>query len=376
MATLPESQIDSQLHIVLSKMETIVNRMQDQPMGIPLQTIKAFRTNYANVATGADIVSWFMCRYSILERSEALALGKMIANHGYIFTLPDCRLTLKDDGTYHRLQNSYYWPSSLNEITNSNYAVYLCKRHFSNKHRLQLDEFELGSFLKLQKVLQRKWELICMEAEAKNKVDKKKDKAQKRVAETQEMAFWNLHRPPPGFLNVLEADIKKIGRDDHDLGPRQTTARVSLQMASSKISEDALNHALDDAMRKVDSLQEQLHKRRIKSSLAAESLLQKTAQYAGYDPILFPPSPSNPWISDDNLFWQDINKRILPPQKQVRLWGFTLNDLLKDPQGTLVFLKFLEKEFSAENLRFWLTVEEFKFCPMSKVNKRANQIHE
>ncbi len=37
---------------------------------------------------------------------EAVSLAKMIANHGYIFTLPDCKLTVKDDGTYHRLQVS------------------------------------------------------------------------------------------------------------------------------------------------------------------------------------------------------------------------------------------------------------------------------
>jgi len=374
MLSLQSNQVDNQLAIVLERIEEIMASIQNENSGIPLQTIKTFRLSLTNVCTGSDIISWLMNHLSIKNREEAIHLAKMMACYGYIFTVPDCKLIVKDDTTYHRFQNQYLWPSAHNEITQLNYAVYLCKRMISNKNRSQLDEWELETFTKLQNNLRSRWDLIVMEAEAKYKVEKKNEKAQKRIHETQERAFWNLYRPPPGSNHVLEADIKKVQMDEHGFGSRHVRARVSLQLAAAKMSEDALNHALDDAMRKVDDIRQLLHKQRIKSSTAAERLVQKSTQYESYDPLIVPPTPSNPWITEDTSFWMDNTKKAVPPQKQVRRWLFSLNDLLRDGQGTMFFLKYLEKEFSAENLRFWLTVEEFKFCPLSSIEDTAKQI--
>ena len=40
-----------------------------------------------------------------------------------------------------------------------------------------------------------------------------------------------------------------------------------------------------------------------------------------------------------------------PSQQRVKRWGFSLEEALKDPAGRDQFLKFLESEFSSENLR-------------------------
>lgn len=40
-----------------------------------------------------------------------------------------------------------------------------------------------------------------------------------------------------------------------------------------------------------------------------------------------------------------------PSQQRVKKWGFSLDEALKDPMGQELFLKFLESEFSSENLR-------------------------
>lgn len=37
--------------------------------------------------------------------------------------------------------------------------------------------------------------------------------------------------------------------------------------------------------------------------------------------------------------------------KRVKRWGFSLRELLKDPSGREQFAKFLDKEFSGENLK-------------------------
>lgn len=40
-----------------------------------------------------------------------------------------------------------------------------------------------------------------------------------------------------------------------------------------------------------------------------------------------------------------------PSQQRVKRWGFGMDEALKDPVGREQFLKFLESEFSSENLR-------------------------
>ena len=44
-------------------------------------------------------------------------------------------------------------------------------------------------------------------------------------------------------------------------------------------------------------------------------------------------------------FWKEIQA------KRVKRWAFSLQELLKDPVGKEHFTKFLEKEFSSENLK-------------------------
>lgn len=44
----------------------------------------------------------------------------------------------------------------------------------------------------------------------------------------------------------------------------------------------------------------------------------------------------------------------------MKRWGFSLEEALKDPVGRDQFLRFLESEFSSENLRYGLHVFSFK----------------
>lgn len=110
--------------------------------------------------------------------------------------------------------------------------------------------------------------------------------------------------------------------------------------------------------------------------LCNNSLLGYTEQYLEYDPFLTPADPSNPWISDDTTLWelearwdgQQPLKSVLagcssnlpscalsskePSQQRVKRWAFGIDEVLKDPVGREQFLKFLESEFSSENLRY------------------------
>lgn len=44
------------------------------------------------------------------------------------------------------------------------------------------------------------------------KVDKKRDKLERIVLDSQEAAFWNVHRPAPGCVNTTEVDMRKLCR--------------------------------------------------------------------------------------------------------------------------------------------------------------------
>lgn len=82
-------------------------------------------------------------------------------------------------------------------------AVYLCKRTMQNKTRLELADYEAENLARLQKMFSRKWEFIFMQAEAQSKVDKKRDKLERKVLDSQERAFWDVHRPMVSFVIVF-----------------------------------------------------------------------------------------------------------------------------------------------------------------------------
>lgn len=64
-----------------------------------------------------------------------------------------------------------------------------------NKTRLELADYEAENLAKLQKVLFRKWEFVFLQAEAQSKVDKKRDRMERKILDSQERAFWDVHRP-------------------------------------------------------------------------------------------------------------------------------------------------------------------------------------
>ncbi|XP_053065392.1 regulator of G-protein signaling 7 isoform X4 [Acinonyx jubatus] len=386
-------------------MEDVIARMQDEKNGIPIRTVKSFLSKIPSVFSGSDIVQWLIKNLTIEDPVEALHLGTLMAAHGYFFPISDHVLTLKDDGTFYRFQTPYFWPSNCWEPENTDYAVYLCKRTMQNKARLELADYEAESLARLQRAFARKWEFIFMQAEAQAKVDKKRDKIERKILDSQERAFWDVHRPVPGCVNTTEVDIKKSSRMRNPHKTRKVvnsngggsipifvyfyipSAQHYLQHTSVYgLQNDIRSHSPthtptpetkppteDELQQQIKYWQIQLDRHRLKMSKVADSLLSYTEQYVEYDPFLVPPDPSNPWLSDDTTFWElEASKE--PSQQRVKRWGFGMDEALKDPVGREQFLKFLESEFSSENLRFWLAVEDLKKRPIREVPSRVQEI--
>eukprot|EP00075_Anas_platyrhynchos_P020346 XP_027309599.1 regulator of G-protein signaling 7 isoform X4 [Anas platyrhynchos] len=362
---------------VCLKMEDVIARMQDEKNGIPIRTVKSFLSKIPSVFSGSDIVQWLTKNLSIEDPVEALHLGTLMAAHGYFFPISDHVLTLKDDGTFYRFQTPYFWPSNCWEPENTDYAVYLCKRTMQNKARLELADYEAESLARLQRAFARKWEFIFMQAEAQAKVDKKRDKIERKILDSQERAFWDVHRPVPGCVNTTEVDIKKSSRMRNPHKTRKSVYGLQNDIRSHSPTHTPVPETKppteDELHQEIKHWQMQLDRHRLKMSKVAESLLAYTEQYLEYDPFLVPPDPSNPWISDDTTFWElEASKE--PGQQRVKRWGFGMDEALKDPVGREQFLKFLESEFSSENLRFWLAVEDLKKRPIREVPARVQEI--
>ncbi|KPP71210.1 hypothetical protein Z043_109899 [Scleropages formosus] len=217
-------------------------------------------------------------------------------------------------------------------------------------------------------------------------VDKKRDKIERKILDSQERAFWDVHRPVPGCVNTTEADIKKSSRMKQPHKTRKSVYGLQNDVRSHSPTHtptpEVKQPTEEELHDKIQFWQVQLDRHRLKMSKVAESLLSYTEQYMEYDPFLTPPDPSNPWISDDTTMWEmEASKE--PSQQRVKRWAFGINEVLKDPVGREQFLKFLESEFSSENLRqvsggaarsFWLAVQELKKRPIREVPTRVEGI--
>uniref|UniRef100_A0AAQ4RSF3 Regulator of G protein signaling 7 n=1 Tax=Gasterosteus aculeatus aculeatus TaxID=481459 RepID=A0AAQ4RSF3_GASAC len=344
--------------IVYRKMEEVIARMQDEKNGIPIRTVKSFLTKIPSVFSGSEIVQWMIKNLDIEDQVESLHLGTLMAAHGYFFPISDHVLTLKDDGTFYRFQTPYFWPSNCWEPENTDYA------HIPQNPFLPLDcsLFHLQeSLARLQRAFARKWEFIFMQAEAQAKVDKKRDKIERKILDSQERAFWDVHRPVTSEDSFHCPSVYGLQNDIRTHSPTHTPAPEAKQPSEEELQEQ------------ITYWQLQLDRHRLKMSKVAESLLAYTEQYIEYDPFLTPSDPSNPWISDDATLWElEASKE--PGQQRVKRWAFGIDEVLKDPVGREQFLKFLESEFSSENLRFWLAVQELKKRPIREVPTRVQEI--
>ena len=62
-------------------------------------------------------------------------------------------------------------------------------------------------------------------------------------------------------------------------------------------------------------------------------------------------------------------------QRRVKVWSLCFDDLLADPLGREHLTKFLEKEYSGENLRFWWAVQELRKCSSRMVPILVTEIY-
>ncbi|XP_018403279.1 PREDICTED: uncharacterized protein LOC108780164 isoform X1 [Cyphomyrmex costatus] len=369
------------------KMEGLVREMQDPESGVPVRSQKQFLTSIPSAfmgechrylrcginvsghhgqdttvgclrVAGYDLIEWLMERLAIEESVEAVHIANQLCQYGYFFPVNDSKtLTVKDDSSLYRFQTPYYWPWQHRTPDNVEYAIYLAKRTLRNKQRHALEDYEIEALNSLRKNLQNKWDIIQLQAEEQVRLSKERKKGDKIVSDSQERAFWRVYRPPPGCLSSLEAV------------PIPTRFRPGLPRPPSR------KRTLTDLQREVALLRNSLIRTRIKVSTAIENLKSYFETYVEYDPMFVQPQPSNPWVTDDHMFWQ-LNSSLVdvPTEKRVKRWALSMEELMSDPTGLQEFTNYLRKEYSHENIRFWLAVKDLRHSFQAQIPDKVNEI--
>ena len=263
-------------------------------------------------------------------------------------------------------------------------------------------------------------------------MDKKRDKFERNVLDSQERAFWDVHRPAPGCVHVTEHDIKKLMRRKvSQITPRllmdayrkssattltntapasalafaanQNLITMTVGLLSSGPTSSSINPSTSPSMNRISLLREcdeallieqlyqeieflkhRIDRRCLKTSKVCESFVSYFEQYAEFDPFLTLCEPSNPCefspsrppadilfsagITDSTDLWE-LEKAGSAKEisaRRVKRWSFSINELLKDAIGRDYFWKFLDKEYSSENLRFYEACIQLRFHTAQK----------
>uniref|UniRef100_A0A8W7P5T7 RGS domain-containing protein n=1 Tax=Anopheles coluzzii TaxID=1518534 RepID=A0A8W7P5T7_ANOCL len=280
--------------MAFDKMESLVREMQDSENGVPVRSQKLFLTSIPSAFMGYDLIEWLMERLSI-EESEALNISNQLCQHGYFFPVSDSKtLMVKDDSSLYRFQTPYYWPWQQKAPDQIEYAIYLAKRSLRNKQRHGLEDYETEALASLHKNLKGKWDFILMQAEEQVRLAKDRKKGDKIVGDSQERAYWRVHRPPHGQFTPLEPC--PIPSRDRQGKPRKRT----------------LNHPVVE----------------------------------------------------------------VPTEKRVKRWGISIEEVVSDPTGLQEFTHYLKKEYSHENIRFWMAVNDLRRSSHSQISRKVKEIYE
>ncbi|KAI8917038.1 RGS domain-containing protein, partial [Powellomyces hirtus] len=322
----------------------VLLRLQDPVTGLEMKDRKKMFKVYLNSFLGSDLLDWINQNCDFLGRDEALRFCATLHREGYVISV-DLNDKFTPDGSFYIFQNPFFWPQEHWLPSDFDYTVYLLKRSMNGTSKYLLYEWEEDRLYRLQEVFYEQWDRIentCDDhfAHIKNALNKN----EARIFRLQEYTFWKVNRP-------------------------------------DSLSAEALLERLE---RKLDYYNTSLSINRLKVSYAAKTLIQRCEIWRNLDPILDSHvGAQNPWLVEESssLFGSSNSNHLWLPKKNpttadTKLWTFSFTELMRDPIGVKHFYDFVQKEFSQENLEFYLKCQALDaISTREEFTKRAQTIY-
>lgn len=325
----------------LHMFEALIVAMTDSKSGVEIKKRKKYLTSYPMCSLGNEIVDWLLSHCKLLERFEALQLAKQLLDSGYLIVADiSAAATFQDDSSIYSFQNTYFWPTMNWNPSDLDYAAYLLRRSYKVNSEQSLKEMEISRLSQLRITLVKDWDTVTDGVTRHTEYLKEIGKNEKAIFLMREAAFWRLHRPVE-----VSGGIGSVAMEEDN------NALDKMHMTDSEheatLTKEQLIKHLEKRLMTLDIT---YSTNRLKISGASKSLLNRCELWRALDPYLNLGIP-NPFTRD----YVDYNAavRTVPTLSEVKIWCSSFKDLLADPLGFKYFMKFLESEYSAENLKFY-----------------------
>nr|CAH8823778.1 unnamed protein product [Trichobilharzia regenti] len=370
------------------KMEQIIGRMNSRKSGI----IHEFQTDpFLHYAfKGSVFVSWLEENIPTTDEEEAMHLANLFLFYGYIFRLTKSHRSCfqMNKNHWYRFQAPFYWISKISKPDDIDYAVYLMKRSFK-KGGFDEDDPEERIFKELSKSLADKWKIIELQAAEQIHLERKRDEADRNILNLQEQAFWRIHRPPK------KEKYKLTDPPPRHFSHKQVQIRQE-QMRNKKLEKEKLLHDImnQNTEQDVNTALAQLQQDKItlpnplrNDKRWLDSIISYIVNHLTYDNLLNGESMNNHWFASekDTTVWEQdsivcshtgiTGPAPFPTMKRVRMWATNMDHLFRDENGRKWLEYFMQKEYSCENMRFLQEVHNYKFGPLSNVEKESKRIY-
>ncbi|XP_014347186.1 regulator of G-protein signaling 11 [Latimeria chalumnae] len=196
--------------------------------------------------------------------------------------------------------------------------------------------------------------------------------------------FWTTNKWPATELDYAIYLAKKNIRKQGDLDDYEKDSYDQLNKRINHTWDFVLMQAREQLRKnnewyknEIELCKKAMGRTRVKSSICLEGFVKRTEQFAPHDPIMAGCLPSNPWITDDTMYWSMSANFVTTPTKLcVERWAFGFQELINDPLGRKEFKHFLEREFSGENIFFWEACEDLKYGEQSKIEEKVQALYQ